>query len=511
MQRPRADGRPAAFGRRPAAWACGLLGLSALCAPAAATRIIGSDGKEYQYHGLRHRGGAPGHARHASGHHETRMLNAPPREQVHANLTVREIPEGIAESHLSIQHKPSSHVVSGFGAGRNGHMKMMRADWCSDVSKAITALERQRCQGFMRTFCHPTHGDQEPAGVAAQSLCAKFYAAPGLAGHVEAGHVAFHLGGAGTAGTPPVFQLTGSPLAPAPVAHLPASPSPSKDEGEQQPMSPAPAAEAETEAAPPAPAEEAEAGEIAVKKHRLDRDEFVIKSFAPGPAPAPGPGPAKAQFGRVNGMDESVLMPEQGFSGRLVAHDDAHTHVADWQTEYGPKANLKSVEEICAKYPHNQWCLVNNYRVARHVPRSPPPVEKEEAFDPLDPEDHIKRVTDHVNDLKDWVTGGGGGDSDTTAEPWHEGFKDIFRAPAPEQPEQPEGDGRTSSGSGKDGYSSDVPDIEKIEEAEERRETPIFGSPGTSAPSGAAPSRGSWCWRQVLPWALGLISALRGC
>lgn len=393
------------------------------------------------------------------------MLNEPTHRQVHTNLTVRKIPEGIAESHLGIEHRPSSHMAS---MSRRDGMKMMRADWCADVSKAITGPERRRCQSFMSTFCRPTPGGKEVAGTAAaQSLCAKFYAA-------------FHLGGPGATGNPALWHFAGSALSPAPVQPVsPAPPPPVQPEAE------------EVESASPAPADEVEAEELAVGKHRLDGPPvFEIKNFAPGPAPAPGPGPPSAQFGKVNGMDESVLMPEQGFSGRMVAHDDAHTHVADWQTEYGPKANLKSVEEICAKYPRNHWCMVNNYHVGHRAPRR----EKEKAFDPLDPEDHIKRVKDHVKDIKDWVTGGG--DSGTTAEPYHERFKDVFRAP--------EGDGRTSSGSGKDGYSSDVPDVGKIEKAEEQRETPIFGSPGT-------PWSGARCWRQFLPWVLGLISFLCGC
>lgn len=443
------------------------------------------------------------------------MLNGPPHRRAHANLTVRKIPEGIAESHLGIQHHPSSRVA-GFGIRSNG-MNLMRADRCADVSKVTTALERKHCHGFMSAFCHPTPGRKESAGAAAQSLCAKFYAALGPAGHVAtrevaAGHVAFHLDGARDTGesTPPLWQLVGSPMSPAPVSQQPASPAPAAYEREKVAGTDLTNDMRQVGAVSPAPAEAADEDEESTGP------EFVIQNSNPGPAPAPapGPGPPRAQFGKINGMDENVLMPEQGFSGRLVAHDDAHTHVADWQTEYGPKANLKSVEDICAKYPHNRWCVVNNYRAGHRMSHPPPEVEKEEAFDPLDPEHHVKRATDTVDSIKDWMTGEGGEDSGTTAEPWHEGFKDVFRAP--------EGDGKTSSGSGEDGYSSDVPDVGKIEKAEDRRETPmtridgetpmtpIFGSPGTPK-SGARRSASSWWWRQLLPWALGLLLAFYGC
>jgi len=57
----------------------------------------------------------------------------------------------------------------------------------------------------------------------------------------------------------------------------------------------------------------------------------------------------------------SKPLPEHGFHGRLVAHEDGKTYTKDWRAEYGPHAkNVASYDEICAQYPHNDWCKINH-------------------------------------------------------------------------------------------------------------------------------------------------------
>merc|ERR1719454_1869299 len=39
----------------------------------------------------------------------------------------------------------------------------------------------------------------------------------------------------------------------------------------------------------------------------------------------------------INGKDEPEKLPEQGYSGKKVAHKDMETCTEDWRREYGPK------------------------------------------------------------------------------------------------------------------------------------------------------------------------------
>jgi len=157
-------------------------------------------------------------------------------------------------------------------------------------------------------------------------------------------------------------------------------------------------------------------------------------------APAPGPGGEEAKnakFGRVNDMNAKSMMPEQGFSGRLVRHDDSETHISDWQEEYGPKADHMSMEDICAMYPNNQWCKMNNRLMKRHKKRkyhyytttpsaqSPAPVAEwhEHANDAVeDAGDAVQDAGGAIGDavkgahdtVKDWL--GIGGEENKTEE-----------------------------------------------------------------------------------------------
>lgn len=72
-----------------------------------------------------------------------------------------------------------------------------------------------------------------------------------------------------------------------------------------------------------------------------------------------------------NMKNEGAKMPEQGFEGKLVAHDNMVTHTEDWQMEYGPRADHLTHEAICAQYPDNQWCRLRGYHVKTSVSLPP--------------------------------------------------------------------------------------------------------------------------------------------
>lgn len=92
---------------------------------------------------------------------------------------------------------------------------------------------------------------------------------------------------------------------------------------------------------------------------------------APSPAMAASPGmPDGLQPSSPYGMDEGAGSPEQGFSGKNVAHDNMVTQTSDWHTEYGPHAPHLSYEAICAQYPDNQWCKLHGYHNKKPAPKS---------------------------------------------------------------------------------------------------------------------------------------------
>lgn len=89
---------------------------------------------------------------------------------------------------------------------------------------------------------------------------------------------------------------------------------------------------------------------------------------APSPAHAQAPSGQDNQEGS-NGMfhmDENEKIPEQGFGGKPVAHDDMVTQTSDWHAEYGPHSKgHKTYAEICAAHPNNLWCKLRDKRAKR--------------------------------------------------------------------------------------------------------------------------------------------------
>lgn len=68
-------------------------------------------------------------------------------------------------------------------------------------------------------------------------------------------------------------------------------------------------------------------------------------------------------------MDVPGPLPEHGFHGPPVMHEDKVTYTNDWREEYGPGAeDLTTYGKICAKYPDNEWCRMNGHhrRYSRH-------------------------------------------------------------------------------------------------------------------------------------------------
>jgi len=110
-------------------------------------------------------------------------------------------------------------------------------------------------------------------------------------------------------------------------------------------------------------------------KEILDEDVHSHASGgAPSPAGAASPSSAhhdededsddakhRGSLAWSNRMDEGSKMPEQGFEGKLVAHDNMKTATSDWHSEYGPHSGHQSYEAICEQYPDNSWCKLRGY------------------------------------------------------------------------------------------------------------------------------------------------------
>jgi len=56
-------------------------------------------------------------------------------------------------------------------------------------------------------------------------------------------------------------------------------------------------------------------------------------------------------------------LPEQGYSGPLVEHEDMETRTKDWRKEYGPRSKhpRRTFENVCRQYPESEWCRHNGY------------------------------------------------------------------------------------------------------------------------------------------------------
>eukprot|EP00429_Kryptoperidinium_foliaceum_P004100 CAMPEP_0176009066 /NCGR_PEP_ID=MMETSP0120_2-20121206/4062_1 /TAXON_ID=160619 /ORGANISM="Kryptoperidinium foliaceum, Strain CCMP 1326" /LENGTH=317 /DNA_ID=CAMNT_0017341857 /DNA_START=72 /DNA_END=1025 /DNA_ORIENTATION=- len=86
---------------------------------------------------------------------------------------------------------------------------------------------------------------------------------------------------------------------------------------------------------------------------------------APSPVGPMAPSPAAAQPASPSpaapwhSMDPEQGLQEDGYSGRLVDHDDQETQTSDWQSEFGPNAGHRSIEDVCRSYPESEWCQLH--------------------------------------------------------------------------------------------------------------------------------------------------------
>jgi len=99
---------------------------------------------------------------------------------------------------------------------------------------------------------------------------------------------------------------------------------------------------------------------------------------APAPAPAPGPFLPGIHSGKPWGeipddekyyykkggkdisrihMSEQMKLPEQGYWGKLVEHDDQKSMTSDWGKEFGPHSGHASLESVCRQHPDSRWCI----------------------------------------------------------------------------------------------------------------------------------------------------------
>merc|ERR1719235_1967054 len=84
---------------------------------------------------------------------------------------------------------------------------------------------------------------------------------------------------------------------------------------------------------------------------------------SPGPAPAPAPVPAPTWMYDQKGTlitdqfsgKENMGLPEHGFHGRDINHNDMETMADDWRDEYGP-TNPRRLGYICSQNPKSYWC-----------------------------------------------------------------------------------------------------------------------------------------------------------
>merc|ERR1740130_1252797 len=126
-------------------------------------------------------------------------------------------------------------------------------------------------------------------------------------------------------------------------------------------------------------------------------------SGAPAPAPAPATAPASApspvpaphipgvSAGKPHGkipddeayyyakggkspdrlhMSEDMKLPDQGYWGKLVEHEDQKTATGDWGKEFGPDA-AGSFRKVCAKHPDSIWCRQQGYHRHHHSSARP--------------------------------------------------------------------------------------------------------------------------------------------
>jgi len=99
-----------------------------------------------------------------------------------------------------------------------------------------------------------------------------------------------------------------------------------------------------------------------------------VAGDAPAPAPISAPAPARkipddekyyyAKGGKDPDrlhMSEKLKLPDQGYWGKLVEHEDQETATADWGREFGPRTG-GSFRKFCDHHPDNPWCAQHGHR-----------------------------------------------------------------------------------------------------------------------------------------------------
>lgn len=90
---------------------------------------------------------------------------------------------------------------------------------------------------------------------------------------------------------------------------------------------------------------------------------------APAPSVVEAQAPAPGKGKRLWFSKDIESLPEQGYSGDLVDHEDTESLTTDWGQEFGPRARQRSYREICRDHPNNEWCRLHmNYEGSEPMP-----------------------------------------------------------------------------------------------------------------------------------------------
>jgi len=75
-----------------------------------------------------------------------------------------------------------------------------------------------------------------------------------------------------------------------------------------------------------------------------------------------GSAPAAAGItGPILGTKKDRMLQAQGYSGKLVIHEDSKTMTEDWGREFGPRSGHRDIKVICQEHPGNEWCSLHGY------------------------------------------------------------------------------------------------------------------------------------------------------
>jgi len=97
------------------------------------------------------------------------------------------------------------------------------------------------------------------------------------------------------------------------------------------------------------------------KRAEVQAPGAVPPVLAPAPAASLSYSPAGAVFPGILGGKADRPLPDQGYTGKAVKHEDLNTQTDDWQREFGPKAGHRSIADICKDFPDNEWCRLHTY------------------------------------------------------------------------------------------------------------------------------------------------------